>query len=312
MTPFLPPLVPFGSKQWPTLITPGAGTARAHRRPDSGNGSVRARSRIPLLHRGRELDEPEHDHRGEAPASADEITALARWLRVARRRHLAVLGAAAELDTLIDLESLGWPALQASADGLDIAATCRIAELDRFAGAARVDRGAAFRECCRSFLASFKIWNAATVGGNICMSLPAGPMISLTVALEGVYTLWPRGAAPRKVAGRRLRDRQPRERPAAGRIAAQHHLPPRRSKRVRLPPRLAHAPRALGGAADRHAAPEAGDVLLTVTAATPRPVQLALRARAVRRRAAPRARRARSPTTAISTTCTARRRTAAT
>ena len=27
MTPFLPPLVPFGSKQWPTLITPGTGPA---------------------------------------------------------------------------------------------------------------------------------------------------------------------------------------------------------------------------------------------------------------------------------------------
>ena len=27
MTPFLPPLVPFGSKQWPTLITPGPGPA---------------------------------------------------------------------------------------------------------------------------------------------------------------------------------------------------------------------------------------------------------------------------------------------
>jgi len=25
MTPFLPPLVPFGSKQWPTLVTPGPG-----------------------------------------------------------------------------------------------------------------------------------------------------------------------------------------------------------------------------------------------------------------------------------------------
>jgi len=25
MAPFLPPLVPFGSKQWPTLITPGSG-----------------------------------------------------------------------------------------------------------------------------------------------------------------------------------------------------------------------------------------------------------------------------------------------
>ena len=27
MTPFLPPLVPFGSKQWPTLITSGSGPA---------------------------------------------------------------------------------------------------------------------------------------------------------------------------------------------------------------------------------------------------------------------------------------------
>src|SRR5262249_13665882 len=41
--------------------------------------------------------------------------------------------------------------------------------------------------------------NAATVGGNICMSLPAGPMISLTVALEGTYTLWPRNAPLRDV-----------------------------------------------------------------------------------------------------------------
>jgi hypothetical protein len=27
ITPFLPPSVPFGSKQWPTLITPGPGPA---------------------------------------------------------------------------------------------------------------------------------------------------------------------------------------------------------------------------------------------------------------------------------------------
>ena len=46
---------------------------------------------------------------------------------------------------------------------------------------------------------SFKIWNAATVGGNICMSLPAGAMISLTAALEGVCTLWPRNGKPRQV-----------------------------------------------------------------------------------------------------------------
>ena len=27
MTPFLPPVVPFGSHQWPTLVTPGTGPA---------------------------------------------------------------------------------------------------------------------------------------------------------------------------------------------------------------------------------------------------------------------------------------------
>jgi CO/xanthine dehydrogenase FAD-binding subunit len=103
--------------------------------------------------------------------------------------------------TLIDLESLRWPALQASEDGLEIAATCKVVELDQFTDKAPSDWRAAplFRHCCRAFLASFKIWNEATVGGNIVMSLPAGPMISLTAALEGVCTLWPRNGSPRQV-----------------------------------------------------------------------------------------------------------------
>jgi CO/xanthine dehydrogenase FAD-binding subunit len=103
--------------------------------------------------------------------------------------------------TLIDLESLKWPALQVFADGLEIAATCKIVELDQFVEKAPSDWMAAplFRKCCRSFLASFKIWNEATVGGNICMSLPAGPMISLTTALEGICTLWPRSGKAREV-----------------------------------------------------------------------------------------------------------------
>jgi len=103
--------------------------------------------------------------------------------------------------TLIDLESLQWPALQSAADGLEIAATCKIVQLDRFAAESPADWVAAplLRECCRSFLASFKIWNEATVGGNICMSLPAGPMISLTTALEGVCQLWPRHGTPREL-----------------------------------------------------------------------------------------------------------------
>ena len=98
-------------------------------------------------------------------------------------------------DTLIDLASLKWPAIVQRPTDLEIAATCQIADLYAFVPPPDWPAGSLIHECCRSFLSSFKIWNEATVGGNICMSLPAGPMISLTVALEGVYTIWPREGA---------------------------------------------------------------------------------------------------------------------
>lgn len=100
---------------------------------------------------------------------------------------------------LIDLETLGWPSLSVTPAGLEIGATCRICELDAFAGPAEWIATPLLSESCHAFLASFKIWNEATVGGNIVMSLPAGPMISLTTALEGICTLWPRTGEPRTV-----------------------------------------------------------------------------------------------------------------
>ncbi|WP_179277200.1 FAD binding domain-containing protein [Actinoplanes regularis] len=88
------------------------------------------------------------------------------------------------ISRLLDLPSAGWPALTARDDGVEIAATCTIAEL-----ATLLDRYAIVRQCCEALLASFKIWNVATVGGNLCAALPAGPMISLGSALDGVCTL---------------------------------------------------------------------------------------------------------------------------
>src|SRR5712671_2811777 len=97
------------------------------------------------------------------PASADDIT---QW-----RDGYAWLGGGTWLfsepqvatDTLIDLEHLAWPSLQQSPAGLDLAATCRVAELFRFAGPPEWHAVPLIRECCNAFLASFKIWNAATV-----------------------------------------------------------------------------------------------------------------------------------------------------
>ncbi len=179
------------------------------------------------------------------------------------------------IDTLIDLETLHWPALLASEDGLDIAATCRIVELDRFAAPPQWTAAALLRECCRSLLASFKIWNTATVGGNICMSLPAGAMISLTVALEGMYTLWPREAAPRQILAADFVSGNHANALQTGELLRTIHLPTaaltrrfafRRSS-------LTHLGRSavlLIGTQNPHE----GDLLITITAATTRPVQL--------------------------------------
>ncbi len=178
------------------------------------------------------------------------------------------------LDTLIDLESLGWPALEASADGLTIAATCRIAQLYAFESLAEWAASPLFHECCNSFLASWKIWNAATVGGNVCMSLPAGPMVSLTAALEGVCALWPRAGAPREVpvadfvTGNHMNVLEP------GELLRSIHLP---AFALRRRSAFRHASLTKLG---RSAAliigtcGASGDLLLTITAATDRPVQL--------------------------------------
>src|SRR5713226_8731725 len=209
------------------------------------------------------------------PASADQIT---QW-----REGYAWLAGGTWLfsepqvstDTLIDLEQLQWPALQASSAGLDIAATCRIAELYRFVGPGEWRATPLIRECCNALLASFKIWNASTVGGNICMSLPAGPMISLTVAIEATYSLWPRDAAPRDVpavdfvTGNHANILQP------GELLRSIHLPAAAlSKRFAFRhaslTQLGRSAALLIGT--QNAAGD--DLLITITAATPRPIQL--------------------------------------
>jgi CO/xanthine dehydrogenase FAD-binding subunit len=179
------------------------------------------------------------------------------------------------IDTLIDLGHLGWPALEASPAGLEIGATCCIAELYNFEAGKEWIAAPLIRECCNALLASFKIWNAATVGGNICMSLPAGAMISLVVALEGNCTLWPREGAPREVAavefvtGNRANVLRP------GELLRKIFLPSsalrkRTALRRASLTKLGRSAALLIGTSDK----QRRDLLLTITATTPRPVQL--------------------------------------
>ncbi|MDX2227023.1 MAG: FAD binding domain-containing protein [Verrucomicrobiae bacterium] len=176
--------------------------------------------------------------------------------------------------TLIDLETLKWPSLTASPAGLEIAATCKVIELDRFAAPADWKAAPLFSECCRSFLASFKIWNEATVGGNLIMSLPAGPMISLTAALEGVCTLWPRQGTPRQVPVVDFVTGNHQNILAPGELLRSIHLPASALKKTHAFRRftLTHLGRSevlIIGTRD----PASGEMLLTVTASTLRPLQ---------------------------------------
>jgi CO/xanthine dehydrogenase FAD-binding subunit len=176
-------------------------------------------------------------------------------------------------DTLIDLETLGWPSLHEDEAGLEIAATCRIAELYALEREKRWAAASLVGECCRSFLSSFKIWNEATIGGNIVMSLPAGPMISLTVALECEYELWPRDGGARRV-------------PAVDFVTGIHAnvlTPGELLRAIRVPSSALRKRHAFRRASLTHLGRSSvlligtrgdGDVLLTVTAATLRPFQL--------------------------------------
>jgi CO/xanthine dehydrogenase FAD-binding subunit len=177
--------------------------------------------------------------------------------------------------TLIDLESLRWPALKLTPDGLEIAATCTIAELEQFQAPANWTPAPLLKLCCHALLMSFKIYNAATVGGNICMSLPAGAMISLMVSLEATYTLWPEGGKPRKVPALDFVTGNHHNVLAPGELLRSIHLPTsalekRFAFRRNSLTHLGRSAALLIGSQTK----DSDDLLLTITAATARPVQL--------------------------------------
>jgi len=94
------------------------------------------------------------------------------------------------LTGLVDLQTMGWPALTVTHEGLEIAATCTLADLSRLSVEPGWTAHPVFHQACTALFGSFKVWNVATVGGNLCTSLPAGPMICLTAALDARVLIW--------------------------------------------------------------------------------------------------------------------------
>jgi len=180
-----------------------------------------------------------------------------------------------KVSRLIDIADLRWPALEATEHGLRIAATCKIAELDGMTFPSNWTAAPLVNQCCRSFLASFKIWNMATVGGNLCMALPAGPMISLTSALDGVCTIWTPEGTERQVAVADFVLAPQRNALRPGELLRLIDLPLSALRRRTAFRQISLSPLGRSGAlVIGTLSTDDGSFALTVTAATPRPIRL--------------------------------------
>src|SRR3954466_9652204 len=175
------------------------------------------------------------------------------------------------LTRLIDLIDLKWPALTVTESHFSIAATCTVAQLDGFVCPPDWFAAPLINQCCRAFLASFKIWKTATVGGNLCMSLPAGPMISLMAALDGVCTIWKASGGEQKVAAVDFVIGNQKNVLTPGDLLRQIELPLATLKRRAAFRQISLTPVGRSAALLIGTLGREGDLVVTVTASTVRP-----------------------------------------
>lgn len=181
------------------------------------------------------------------------------------------------LTRLIDITDLKWPALTVTENQLSIAATCTIAQLDGFVCPPDWRAAPLISQCCRAFLASFKIWKTATIGGNLCMSLPAGPMISLASALDGVCTIWKAGGGEQKIPVIDFITGNQRNRLTPGDLLRRIDIPIAALKRRTAFRQISLAPVGRSAALLIGSLDADGTLTLTVTASTVRPIRLSFR-----------------------------------
>jgi CO/xanthine dehydrogenase FAD-binding subunit len=200
----------------------------------------------------------------------DAVLAGGTWLFSEPQPHLR---------RLVDVTGLGWPPITVSDNEIQLSATCTLAELSALSTglvASRPDWQAAplLHQCCTALLASFKIWSTATVGGNICLSFPAGAMISLTSALDGELVIWRADGADYRLPVKDFVTGSSANVLAVGDVLRSVHLPTRALRARTAYRKIAPSPLGRSGAVvigRRDPASDGGRFVLSVTAATVRP-----------------------------------------
>lgn len=181
-----------------------------------------------------------------------------------------------QLRALVDITALGWEPARWSAAGLDLAATCTLERLWALSSQLPQQWTAAplLRQCCAALLASFKIRHTATVGGNICLSLPAGAILALGTVLDGQATVWRADGTEYRLSLREFVTGVGRNVLAPGDVMRSVHLPAAALRARTALRKLATAPLGRSGVlviGRRDTPADGGGVVLSVTAATVRP-----------------------------------------
>lgn len=95
------------------------------------------------------------------------------------------------LTGLVDLTGLGWDRIESlPSGGVRIGAMVTIADLVAWAAASALPSAPLVTACAQGMLASFKVTNSATVGGNIMRAYAAGSMIALAATLDATAAIW--------------------------------------------------------------------------------------------------------------------------
>lgn len=187
------------------------------------------------------------------------------------------------LHRLVDITKLGWAPVvitsSSAEDGVELAATCtieRVSQLSDELPALHPEWTAAplLRQCCGALLASFKIWRTATVGGNVCLSFPAGAMISLLAALDGTVTVWRSDGSDYRMPITEFVTGTATNVLSSGEVLRAVHLPARALRAATAFRKLAPSPLGRSGIVvigRRDTPSDGGGFALSITAATVRP-----------------------------------------
>lgn len=181
-----------------------------------------------------------------------------------------------QVTRLLDLNAFGWTPVDEAGDGVAIAATCTLAQLARWqpGRSGYASAAALAHRCCHALLGSFKVHNVATVGGNICLSLPAGPMISFASALDATAALRGPGTTRRDLPVADLVTGDGRNQLRPGELLTHVWLPPAPLRARTAFRQLSLSPVGRSAVLVIARRDPDGRSVVTVTASTPRPVCL--------------------------------------